>query len=101
MTQHSIELDDGRVVRMLDTVAEQCEFVIEHETRGIFRGFDHAASSCAWGPRFLRSDRITRRSPEVWSTRDPTAALSMIGRVLDHVKDAYLVKLLRHSRGAR
>jgi hypothetical protein len=86
-----VKTADGRSFRMLNTV--DFTFVIEHATRGLFRGFDEAPVSGKYGPRFMSADRIHRRSPEVWSTRRTDQAMEMIGRVIRDVPDAYLVRM--------
>lgn len=87
----NMKTKDGRLFKMLNL----CEFrfIIESNTLGAFHAFDHAETSGKWGPRWLRSDRIHRRSPEVWSTNDPTAAMEMIARVLEHHPTAYVVRM--------
>jgi hypothetical protein len=84
---------NGHEFRVLDTTTDQVVFIIEHQTRGLFVEFNHAAGSDKWGPRFRTSDKLSRRSPEIWSTRDPVAATEMIGRVIEHVRDAYVVRM--------
>jgi hypothetical protein len=89
----NLRTEEGVRFRMLDLV--EFTFIIEHQNRGLFRGFGHAQTSGKYGPRWLVADHITRRSPEVWSTRSPDEAMTMISRVLEHHKDAYLVRMQR------
>lgn len=93
-TMRTIE-HDGRKFKLKDLTADKVEFIIEHETRGLFANFGHAATSGKYGPRFKNSDAVNRRSPEVWRTRNPTEALEMIGRVTAEVPGAYIVKMLK------
>lgn len=82
----------GRPFKMVTTV--DFEFVIEHSGLGIFRGFDRAKDGSGdFKPRWLRADRITRRSAEAWRTRSGTEAGEMMERVLDHHGDAVLVRM--------
>lgn len=89
----NVKTKSGVTAKMLNLV----DFVwsIESETLGAFRAFDRSETSNEYKPRWLRADHITRRSPEIWSTHDSSAALEMIERVLAHHPKAYLVRMTR------
>lgn len=91
---HKMKTPDGREYQMLNTV--DFVFIIESATKGEFRGFDRSVGSDEYKPRWLTKDSITRRSPEVWKTNNATDAVEMIGRVLQHHKTAYLVRMTRY-----
>lgn len=88
----SLKTKDGKPFRMLNLV--DFVYIIESATRGLYRGFDRSTTGDNYSPRWLRSDKITRRSPEVWSTKDKTRAMEEIAHVLEY-HDAYLVRMLR------
>lgn len=89
----TMKTKSGVAFKMLNLV--DFRFIIESNTLGIFREFDRAGRSGKWGPRWLRSDHITRRSPEAWSTIDSDQAMEMIERVIEHHPNAYLVRMGR------
>lgn len=64
----TMKTESGVTVKMLNLV--EFVWIIESETLGAFRGFDRSTTTDIYAPRWLRGDRITRRSPEVWSTFD-------------------------------
>lgn len=84
---------DGVEFKMLNLV--EFVWIIEHETQGLYRGFDDSRASNEWKPRWLRGDKFHRRHQDVWKTYSADDARREILSVIKFHKDAYLVRMKR------
>lgn len=85
----------GVVIRVLDLTYDKFRWRIEHESRGIYTGFDNHLGTGRWSPKFRYS--ILRDDPQAWFSDDTDRAIEELTRVMAHAPKAYLIKTLRRD----